>query len=66
MSINISLYVTIVTFGSEGWVFRKAQISKLQAAKVKYLKRIKDITKRDRVTNDFRQNAKPARDRIEK
>jgi len=48
-----SIFCPILTYGCESWVLTKNINSKIQAAEMKYLRRIKGITRRGRVRNEM-------------
>ncbi|KAF7640778.1 hypothetical protein LDENG_00014950, partial [Lucifuga dentata] len=49
LSIYQSIYVPILTYGHELWVMTKRTRSRIQATKMKFLRRVSGLTLRDRV-----------------
>lgn len=69
MKVYKTIYRPILTFGCESWVLSVQDISKIRAVEMKYLRRVKGITKRDRIRNEaIREELKiePIEDYIER
>ena len=54
IKVNVykSILCSIITCGSESWVLTKDIRSRIQAREIKYLRKIREITRRDRVRNE--------------
>lgn len=52
-----TMVVPILTYGSETWVPSKLDRSKIQAAEMRFLRRVKGCTRLDRIRNDDVRNA---------
>lgn len=53
MVIYKVIYRPILMFGSETWVLTRGQRSRVQAAEMRYLRKVKGITRRDRIRNEI-------------
>lgn len=51
LNVYRTVFRPVLTFGCETWVLTKRQKSKLQAAEMKYLRRVRGVTKIDKMRN---------------
>ena len=59
VNVYKSIFCSILTYSCENWMLTKDIKSRIQAAEMKYLRRIKGIARRDRVRNEvMRQELK--------
>lgn len=52
IKIYKTIYLPTLTYGCESWVLSDRQKSKLQATEMKFLRRVENITKLDRIKNE--------------
>ena len=52
MNVYKVIFRPILTYGSESWILNNRQKSKLQAMDMKYLRKVKGVTRRDRIRNE--------------
>ena len=52
VNVHKAIFCPIFTYGRESWVLTKDIKSRIRAAEMKYLPRIKEITRRDRVRDE--------------
>ncbi|XP_044766741.1 uncharacterized protein LOC123322785 [Coccinella septempunctata] len=53
MNVYKAIYRPILTFACESWVLDRRQRSRMQAMEMKYLRKVKEITRMHRVRNDL-------------
>ena len=56
MKIYRVIYRHILIYGSESWVLTERDVSKIRAAEMKYLRRVRGISKLDRIRNETIRN----------
>lgn len=69
LSVYKTIFCPILTYGCESWVLNNTMKSRLQAVEMKYLRRVKGITRRDRIRNEAVRNElkiEPILERVEK
>lgn len=52
MKVYKVIFRPILTFGCESWILTDRNKSKIRAVEMKYLRRVKGVTKRDRIRNE--------------
>ncbi|XP_044757830.1 uncharacterized protein LOC123315984 [Coccinella septempunctata] len=69
MNVYKAIYRPILTFACESWVLDRRQKSRMQAMEMKYLRKVRGITRMHRVRNDLIREdigIEPLQDFIEK
>lgn len=51
LKVYKAIYRPILTYGCESWVLNRRQKNKIQAAEMRYLRRVRGVTKMDRIKN---------------